>query len=610
MKRDLFHLKRAISLLMVVVVLCLSTPLSGQQNMTGVRAEAQKFIDDYTAEYLKLRYANQLAEWNSNTRIVAGDDTNAKATNAAQEKLTAFTGSKANIDAATKFLKQKASLTPIQVRQLEKILYSAGESPATAAAIVKERIAAETAQNEKLYGFSFKLDGKAVTPNQLDEILRTSNNPEERRKAWTASKEVGRTLKEGLANLRRLRNAVVQPLGYRSYNSYQVSEYGMTSEEMMKLMDDINRELRPLYRELHTYARYELAKRYNQPVPELIPADWLPNRWAQDWSAIISVEGLDADAALKDKTPEWVVRQAEDFYVSLGWPRLPQSFYEKSSLYPLPPDSPFKKNTHASAWHMDLQQDVRSLMSVEPNAEWYETAHHELGHIYYYITYTNPDVPPLLRRGANRAYHEAIGSLMGLAAMQKPFLEARGLAPKDAKVDEMKLLLKEALNFVAYMPFSTETMSRFEYELYDKNLPVSEYNRRWWELARQYQGIAPPTARGEEYCDACTKTHINDDPAQYYDYALANVLLFQLHDHIARNILKQDPHSTNYYGSREVGDFLRAIMRPGSSRDWRVVLKEKTGEDLSARAMVRYFAPLMDYLKKVNAGRKYTLPPV
>jgi peptidyl-dipeptidase A len=29
---------------------------------------------------------------------------------------------------------------------------------------------------------------------------------------------------------------------------------------------------------------------------------------------------------------------------------------------------------------------------------------------------------------------------------------------------------------------------------------------------------------------------------------------------------------------------------------------------LSAKAMVRYFEPLMAYLKKENAGRKYTLP--
>jgi peptidyl-dipeptidase A len=48
-------------------------------------------------------------------------------------------------------------------------------------------------------------------------------------------------------------------------------------------------------------------------------------------------------------------------------------------------------------------------------------------------------------------------------------------------------------------------------------------------------------------------------------------------------------------------------MRPGSSRDWRTVLKEKTGEDLSARAMVDYFQPLMVYLKEQNKGRKYTM---
>jgi peptidyl-dipeptidase A len=317
---------------------------------------------------------------------------------------------------------------------------------------------------------------------------------------------------------------------------------------------------------------------------------------------------MNVDAALKDKTPEWIVRQGEDFYVSLGWPRLPQSFWDKSSLYQLPAGTPYKKNTHASAWHLDLETDVRSLMSVVPDADWYQTAHHELGHIYYYVSYTNPDVPPLLREGANRAYHEAIGSMMGLAAMQKPFLEARGLAPKDAKINQTDALLKEALNFVVFIPFSTGTMPGFEYELYEKRIPAEQYNARWWDIVRRYQGIVPPTARGEEFCDACTKTHINDDPAQYYDYALSTVILFQLHDHIARRILKQDPHATNYYGSKAVGDFLRDIMRPGSSRDWRVVLKEKTGEDLNAKAMLRYFDPLMQHLKRVNAGRKHTLP--
>lgn len=597
--------KSAAVVLVVVFVFNFVPTVFGQAD---VRGEAQKFIDDYTAAWSKLRYESALAEWQSNIMIVEGDDTNAKATVAANAKLVAFTGSKQNIDAATKFLKQENLLTPIQVKQLKAILYVAAGSPETAKDLVDKRLKAEAEQTEKLFGFDFKIDGKSVTTNDIDKILRSSNDLTERRKVWESSKEVGINLKDGLANLQMLRNGTVKPLGYKSFYSYQVSDYGMTSEEMNRLMLQMNRELRPLYRELHTWARYELAKKYNKPVPNQLPADWLPNRWGQDWTAMVNVEGLDIDAALKDKSPEWIVRQGEEFYVSLGFPKLPQSFWDKSSLYPLPKDAKFKKNNHASAWHLDLENDLRSLMSVEANADWFETSNHELGHIYYYISYSNKDVPLLLREGANRAYHEAIGTLMGLAATQKPFLVGRGLADKNAKVDETQKLLQEALNYVVFTPFSAGTMPQFEYELYEKNLPKDQYNKRWWELVKQYQGIVPPTNRSENFCDACTKTHINDDAAQYYDYALSNILLFQLHDHISQKILKQDPRNTDYYGNKEVGEFLRKIMSPGASRDWRVVLKEATGEDLSAKAMLRYFEPLMAYLKKQNRGRKHTLP--
>ena len=411
-----------------------------------------------------------------------------------------------------------------------------------------------------------------------------------------------------MEQLRRLRNQTVRALDYQDFFSYQVSDYGMSTKEMLALMDGLNRELRPLYRELHTYFRYQLAKKYKQPIPDLIPAHWLPNRWGQDWTALVSVQGFDLDGALRTKEPEWLVKQAERFYVSLGLASLPASFYQRSSLYPLPPDADYKKNNHASAWHLDLEQDIRSLMSVESNAEWYETTHHELGHIYYYISYTNPDVPLLLRSGANRAYHEAMGSLMGLAAMQPRFVATVGLVPEGTKPDPIQTLLKEALNYVVFIPWSAGVMTRFEHDLYADELSPDQWNQHWWKLKARYQGIAPPSPRDERYCDAATKTHINNDPAQYYDYALSNVLLFQLHDHIAREILGEDPHDTNYFGREEVGRFLDSIMRPGASVDWRKVLREKTGQDLSAEAMLRYFEPLMEWLREQNRGRTHTLP--
>ena len=302
------------------------------------------------------------------------------------------------------------------------------------------------------------------------------------------------------------------------------------------------------------------------------------------------------------------MRQGEAFYRSLGFDSLPTTFWTKSSLYPLAVDAPYKKNTHASAWHLDLDRDVRSLMSVEPNREWYETVHHELGHIYYFLSYSRPEVPIVLRSGANRAYHEGIGSMIGLASLQRRFLAARGVISADVKVDRMAQLLQEALAYVVFIPFAAGTMTRFEHELYAGKLPPDRFNATWWELARKYQGIVPPAPRDEHWADALTKTHINDDPAQYYDYALSYALLFQLHDHIARQILHQDPHDTDYYGHREVGDFLRQLMAPGASRPWREVLKETTGRELDAKAMVEYFEPLYQWLKQQNQGRTATLP--
>jgi peptidyl-dipeptidase A len=51
-------------------------------------------------------------------------------------------------------------------------------------------------------------------------------------------------------------------------------------------------------------------------------------------------------------------------------------------------------------------------------------------------------------------------------------------------------------------------------------------------------------------------------------------------------------------------------MRSGASKDWRRVLKDSTGDEVSAKAMMEYFEPLMSWLQKQNKGRKYTLPEV
>jgi peptidyl-dipeptidase A len=596
-----------ISLALLTVVLFSCKPKPAEQNHSMTLTEVDSFLADYNKQYQQLMIPSAEAAWTLNTRIEEGDTVTARVAQEAEEAMVAFTGSAHNITMARKYLDLGDRLSPVQKRQLDAILYNAGGSPQTVVELVKEKIKASNAQTQALFGFDFKIDGESVSTNDIDHILENSDDLKKRLAAWEASKEVGIGLKPGLSNLRGLRNSTVQALDYSDYFQYQVSDYGMTSDEMLQTCRDMIKDVWPLYRELHTWARYELAEQYHEEVPEYLPAHWLPNRWGQEWSSMVKTEGVNLDDALGEKSAEWIMTQGEDFYVSLGFDKLPASFYEKSSLYPLPDGAGYKKNNHASAWHMDNANDVRSLMSIEPNTRWWGTTLHELGHIYYYISYTNDDVPIILRGGANRAYHEAMGTLIGLASMQPPFLKQYGLMPEDAETDSIQQLLKEALDYVVLLPWGAGVMTEFEHALYAENLPDSQFNAKWWALKKNIQGIVPPSERGEEYCDAASKTHINNDAAQYYDYALSNVLLFQFHDHIARNILKQDPHNTNYYGSKETGEFLHALMKDGANCDWRDHLKQHLGTDMSAKAMVDYFAPLMSWLKEQNKNRVHTL---
>lgn len=564
--------------------------------------EATAFLARYVNGWLPKEMAANEASWIALTDVT---EAHTDAQVQANQTLNEFVGSPGVIQKVKDLLARRAELDDLTVRQLEKVRLRAAEAPGTVPEIVRERTKAEANQSAAQDGFTYKMGEKTVSANAIDRVLVESRDLAERKTMWELSKTIGGPLREGLLKLRDLRNKVARELGFDDYFALQVADYGMTVPEMIALCDGFVAEIKPLYEQLHTWAKHDLARRYKSDAPEgKIPAHWLPNRWGQNWPGM--VEGVDMDAPFKTKTKEYITEQAEAFYVSLGFPKLPKSFYERSDLYPADPKSGRKKNSHASAWHIDLKDDVRSLMSIEPDSRWFGTAHHELGHIYYYMSYSTPRVPFLLRAGANRAFHEGIGDLIGVASGQKPYLKQMGLlTPEAEKADTVTYLLDAALDrSITFIPFAAGTMTRFERDFYAGSIKDDALNAAWWQIVGQYQGIFPPGDRPESLCDAATKTHINDDAAQYYDYAIGTVLKYQLHEHIAREILKADPRECNYYGNAKVGKFLKDILSLGATRDWNAVLKEATGTGLSARPMVTYFEPLKVWLEEKNKGRK------
>ena len=587
------------TLFVVLLLLSFGSPVFAERK-SPIQERADRFLALANAGFQALYRVNSEAQWAAVTDVTPEHDAAAEA---AGKAYAAFNGNPAIINQARELLTHEKELSELTIRKLKQLLLNAAEGPMTNPELVAKRVAAETKQASLMNGFQFKLNGQKITANQIDDELEKSTDLDERKAVWEASKEIGPALKDNLVALRDLRNGVAKEMKYPDYFSLEVAAYGMTTDEMLKMLEDWMATLRPLYLQLHTWAKYKLAEKYHQPAPKKIPAHWINNRWGQEWPGLVDAANI--DKYFEGREPEWIVETAEQFYTGLGFPPLPQSFWQKSDLYPVPPNEQRKKNTHASCWHVDLENDIRSLQSIEPNARWFFTAHHELGHGHYFMAYSRTEVPYLLRLGAAPGFHEGVGELIALASSQVPYLQSHGVLPLEFDADKTAFLLDDALaRSIPFIYFSCGTMPHWEADIYAHNLPADKWNARWWKYVSDFQGIEPPSPRGEEFCDAATKTHINDNPAYYYNYAFATVFKFQLHDYIARKILHQPPQSCNYADNKQVGAWLNNILKKGGTEDWRKVLKEATGEDISTRAMMDYFKPLMSWLEEQNKGRQ------
>lgn len=611
--------RRAIALATIAALAALATAAalrvpaaaarpSAARRPSAAEKEARAFLDAVTPVLGAVARTEAEASWTATTDATAE---HAAIRTGAARAAAAASGARSIIERCRALLSQEDDLDPLTARQLRQLLLAAAQAPATASELVDRRGEVEARQAAIFDGYTFCLQprpgpapgacARPTTASALDAVLATSRNLVERQRAWVASQELGVPLKTGLIDLQKLRNQIARELGHPSYFALQVADYGMTVAELMELLETTLEATRPLYRDVHCWARHTLARRFGKPVPRLLPVHWVGNRWAQRWPGLAEDGAL--DSYFKGSRPETILGSAERFYTSMGFPPLPQSFWKRSDLYPVAAGQARKKEAHGSAWHLDREQEVRVSLNVEATEQSFGAAHHELGHVYYDLAYARPEVPLPLRQGANRAFHEAIGELARLASSQPPYLRAIGVLPAEATVEPTRWLLRSALDSLVLLPFAAGTMAHFERDLYENELPPAEWQRRWWEYVARYQGVVPPAPRPDGGCDACSKPHLTGDPARYYDHALSILITFQLHEHICARILQQQLHACDYSGQKAVGAFLRGILSLGATRDWRQVIKEATGEPLGPRALVAFYAPLADELAKQNVGR-------
>jgi peptidyl-dipeptidase A len=459
------------------------------------------------------------------------------------------------------------------------------------------------------------LNGKEMSGNDLEEKMGTVRDPADLNEMWTSwHNNVGRPMRTDYARMTDIANQGAKELGYSDVGAMWRSQYDMPPAEFAALTDKLWNEVKPLYDQLHCYTRAKLNDKYGDSVqPETGPirADLLGNMWAQEWGNIYEVVappgagnvGYDLTDLLvrKKYTPEKIVRTGEQFFSSLGFAPLPASFYERSMI--VKPEGR-EVQCHASAWDVDNVEDLRIKMCTKVNADDFVTVHHELGHNYYQRAYNKQ--PFLYLNGANDGFHEAIGDTVALSITPE-YLVQIGLLDKSrvpSADKDIGLLLRQAMDKVAFLPFGL-LIDKYRWRVFSGEITPANYNQGWNELRLQYQGIAPPVARSETDFDPGAKYHI---PASvpYTRYFLARILQFQFYKAACDMAGWQGPlHRCSFYGNKEVGRRLNAMLEMGASKPWPDALEAFTGSrEMSGAAMIEYFRPLQAWLEQQNRGRQ------
>ncbi len=568
-------------------------------------ADAEQFMNKAEARLAELSVKVNQANWVHDNFIT--DDTEALAA-AANDEITAvttelveqskrFDGLQLPPALARKFLLLKLSLT----------------APAPKDPALRKEMTQIAAALESDYGKGKYCDasGKCLDITAIEKIMSESSDPNQLKDVWLGWHAIGAPMRKRYARFVDLSNQGARELGFKDTGVLWRAGYDMPADQFTADVDRLWDQVRPLYLSLYTFVRARLSQKYGpQVVPPAgpIPAHLLGNPWAQAWGNVFPLLGLpetsrgyDLTELLRAKNLDahGMVKYGENFYKSLGFAPLPQTFWERSLLV-----KPTDRDVvcHASAWDIDNKDDIRIKMCIQIRDEDFVTIHHELGHNFYQRAYK--DQPFLFENGANDGFHEAIGDTIALAITPE-YLQKIGLLDKIPPPEaDIPILLRQALDKVAFLPFGL-LIDKWRWQVFSGQVAPGDYNKAWWDLRLKYQGVAPPVQRNETDFDPGAKYHVAGN-VPYMRYFLADIYEFQFYRALCREAGQTGPlNRCTFFGSKSAGAKFNKMLEMGQSKPWPDAMQVVTGQrDADATAIIEYFAPLKKWLDEQNKGMK------
>ena len=438
--------------------------------------------------------------------------------------------------------------------------------------LMRKIVEKAAAVQNKFNVFRPTIDGKEVSDNEIENILKTEKNSAKRQKAWEASKEVGKAVAADVIELVKLRNEAARQLGFRNYYEMSLIANEQSVDEVVSIFNELKVLTDEPYKKLKSEIDEKLAKKYGIKPEQMMPWHY-QDRFFQEAPQIGTV---DIDKYFKGKKIDELV---STYYKNIGLPV--ENILKNSDIY-----GRKGKYQHAFSTDIDRLGDVRTMQSVVDNKYWTSTMLHELGHGVYSLN-VRRDLPFYLRCETHIFVTEAIAMMMERQSENADWLHAMvGVSGKDEetiRTEGQENLRMHALIFCRW----TQVMMRFEKAMYEN--PDQDLNKLWWNLVKEYQMVTPPEGRNAP--DWAAKIHLSQAPAYYHNYELGELTASQLQHYIAKNILKQESIKEVCFANKpEVGTYLKEkVFAPGASLRWDDLIKGATGEPLSAKSFAEEY---------------------